>query len=112
MEIKLNATIGEKGLYATKYYSLNSIIFELKGEILSEPTRESIRIGENAHIIDSYGIYMNHSFEPTCKIVNNCVIALKDINIGDELNFNYNESEENMANPFMINGIVVQGKIK
>lgn len=112
MEVKLNELIGENGLYATKYYQLNSIVFELEGPIVSEPTRESIRIGENKHIIDSNGIYMNHSFDPTCKIDGNCVKAIKNIYPGDELNFNYNQSEENMANPFIIDGIIINGKNK
>lgn len=112
MEIKLNETIGENGLYATTSYLKNSIVFELKGDIISHPTRESIRIGPNKHVIDPFGIYMNHSFDPTCRIDNNYVISIKNIDPGDELNFNYNDNEENMANPFIINGIIVQGKIK
>lgn len=111
MEIRFNEIIGENGLYAMKHYKENSVIFELEGPIISKPTRESIRIGENKHIIDAYGIYMNHSFNPTCKIVGKNVIAIKDINPDDELNFDYNSSEVNMSNPFMIDGIMVQGKI-
>ena len=75
MEVKLNKLIGEKGLYSTKKYDANTIVFVLEGEILSKPTRESIRIGNNQHIIDLNGIYMNHSFEPTCKIEGKNVIS-------------------------------------
>lgn len=109
MEIKINEAIGEKGLYATKFYSKSSVVFILEGELINKPTRESIRIGENLHIIDKFGIYMNHSFEPTCKIESNNVIALKNIEPGEEINFNYNDNEVDMACPFQVDGINVCG---
>ena len=112
MEIKINIKIGEKGLFATKFYPIGSIVFELEGEILPKPTRETIMIDVDKHIIDKYGIYMNHSFEPSCKICSNQVIALKDILSGDEINFNYNDNEVEMASPFKVDGIIVQGKTK
>ena len=110
MEIKINNTIGEFGLYATKDYSIGSTIFTLSGEIVDHPTRESIHIGNNKHIHDEYGIYMNHSFNPSTKIDEKNVIAIKFICSGDELTFNYNESEINMAHPFEFNGIKICGK--
>ena len=109
MEVKFNSKIGEKGLFATKIYPESSVVFILDGNIVNKPTRESIKIGENLHIIDNLGIYMNHSFLPTCKIESVNVIALKNIEPGDEINFNYNENEIDMACPFEVNGIHVHG---
>lgn len=43
---------------------------------------------------------MNHSFNPSTRIEGTHVVAIGDINIGDELNFNYNVSETKMATPF------------
>lgn len=110
MEIKYNLTIGELGLYATKDYPIESIVFTLNGEIFDHPTRESIHIGNNQHIYDENGIYMNHSFDPTTRINGTQVVAIKNIKCGDELTFNYNETEINMAHPFEINGVRVCGK--
>ena len=90
-----------KSLYSTKAYKKNQIIIKLSGTILDKPTRTSIEIGKDKHIEDELGQYMNHSFQPTCKIENGCVIALHDIEKGTELNFNYNESETKMACPFV-----------
>ena len=56
------------------------------------------------------GIYMNHSFNPTTKIIGRNVVALCDIDIGDELNFNYNMSETNMSTPFDTPNGYVGGK--
>lgn len=109
MEIKLCPRLGEKGLYATKFYPKSSVVFLLNGKIFEHPTKYTIHIGNNKHIHDPQGIYMNHSFTPTTKIIGRNVIAINDINIGDEITFNYNVSEINMASPFYADGQLVSG---
>jgi hypothetical protein len=109
MDIRFNKEINGKGLYATKDYKKGDIIHILSGKEYNYPTRETIHIGNNVHIYDEYGIYMNHSFNPTTYIDNNKVIALIDIKENDELNFNYNETEINMACPFYVNDKLVSG---
>ena len=111
MEVKFNPALGEMALYATKCYAKDEVIFVLTGITFDHPTRESIHIGNNVHIYDEYGIFMNHSFNPTTKINKYEVVALVDIREGDELTFNYNETEVNMASPFIVDGVEVCGKI-
>lgn len=98
------------GVYAKQDYKLGDVIKRLSGELLLKPTRESIHIGNNMHIIDDYGKYINHSFEPNVKILLNDVIAIRDIMKYEEITFNYNDSEINMAEPFVVDGIKVCGK--
>lgn len=43
-------------------------------------------------------------------ILCNKVIAVKNINIGDELCFDYNQNETSMACPFNVDGMEVKGK--
>ena len=62
------------------------------------------------HVTDKYGSYINHSFDPNTKIVGNKVVAIKNIFKNDEITFNYNESEIDMSEPFMSDGIYVCGK--
>lgn len=102
--------IAEYGLFSMKNFNVGDTVFVLDGQVVSNPTRESIHIGNNIHIHDIYGAYINHSFDPSCKIEGKFVIAIKQILIGDEITFNYNESEINMASPFIVNGIEVKGK--
>jgi len=109
IEIK-QSSIGEKGLFALKNFSKDDVIFILDGIIYDHPTRESIHVGNNKHIHDEYGAYINHSFDPTTTINGRFVVAIKNINKGDEITFNYNENEINMASPFVVNGILVKGK--
>ena len=110
MEVKQNS-LGY-GLYATKLYKMDEIVFKLDGEEYDHPTRETIYIGNNKHIYDKHGMYINHSFEPTTYINESCVIAKININEGDELTFNYNDNEIDMANPFYVDGQLVCGKNK
>ena len=57
------------------------------------------------------GQFINHSFEPTTHICGYNVVALIDINISDEITFNYNDNEVTMAAPFTVNGQPVCGKM-
>jgi hypothetical protein len=111
MEIRHNDLIKGRGLFATKKYKKGEIIYKLCGTVYDYPTRETIHIGSNKHIYDQYGIFINHSFEPTIYIKDTDLIALKDINENDEIVFNYNENELEMANPFYVNGILVKGRL-
>lgn len=109
MEIKKSKTIDGLGLFSKKNVLKGDIIFTLSGQTLNNPTRESIHIGNNIHIVDEFGMFINHSFNPTA-IISNCnVVANVDINIDDEITFNYNDSELEMACPFESNGILVSG---
>lgn len=110
MEVKLN-DFNENGLFTLQKYKKNDTIYVLTGTILSYPTRESIHVGNNEHIIDEYGIYINHSFMPNINIKNKQLIALRDINVNEELVFNYNETELKMHSPFYVDGKIVCGNI-
>ena len=98
------------GVYSTKTYKFNEIVHVMTGQMSNIPTQKSIHIGDNMHLLDEFGQYINHSFEPNVKVVNNKLIAIKDIDIYDEITFNYNDSELNMACPFEDEGIKVCGK--
>lgn len=111
MEIKANKDINGKGLYSTKNFHKDEVIYTLIGEEFDHPTRETIYVGDGKHIYDEYGIFMNHSFEPSCFINGYNIVALKEINIGDELTFDYNVNEPKMAAPFVVGDKLVGGKL-
>ena len=52
MEIKINPELNAKGLYSTKSYLKDEIVFTLAGKLYDYPTRETIYIGDNKHIYD------------------------------------------------------------
>ena len=110
MQVNNCERVGGKGLFSLKFVPKGDIVFVLTGTIKDTPCKYSIEIGQNQHILDSKGVFMNHSFNPSCKIDGKNVIAVKNILIGDELCFNYNKNETHMACPFKVNGVEVKGK--
>ena len=89
------------GLYADKEYKINEKIHELRGKIVGKPTKTSIQIRTNMHIEDEKAKYMNHSFNPNCKIEGMEIITLKPIKEMEELTFNYNTTESKLSFPFI-----------
>ena len=98
------------GIYSTQNYKIGDIVHVMSGKLLTIPTKKSIHIGNNMHLEDKFGQYINHSFEPNVMVENNKLIAIKDINIYDEITFNYNDNELEMASPFEDDGILVCGR--
>ena len=86
MEIRENQ-IG-KGLFALKKYEKGDLIHVLTGNMYNYPTRETIHIGNNQHIYDEYGIFINHSFTPNMVVDKTSLIALETIHENEELTFN------------------------
>ena len=89
------------GLYAHKTFQKDQIVHVLsKSNIVSLPTRTSIRVGSSNHVEDHLGKYINHSCDPTCEIRGFNVVAIKDIKIMDEVTFDYSKNELSLASPF------------
>ena len=92
---------GHKGVIATTNFSSEQLIYTLKGTPQKDRTRESIQIAKNEHVEDNFGIFFNHdSSAPSCKILGREVIALRDIEVGEEITFNYLENEDQIESPF------------
>ena len=62
------------------------------------------------------GQYINHSFQPTCKIDGFTVRALRDVMFGEEITFDYTLNESFISSPFVCKdtatpvGIVTEGE--
>ena len=110
MEIKICERVNGKGVYSTSLYKKGDIVHILNGEIKHIPSKYTIEISKDTHIIDDLGKYINHSFSPNVKVSNTNIIAIRDIKLGEEICYNYNESESVMANPFYCDEQFVSGK--
>ena len=107
-----------KGLYSTKKYGKGNIVLILKGNYFSEPTRTSIQVGDK-HLESWEGGHVNHHCFPNTKVVTSKELetlhyleAIKDIEVGQQITFDYEISESLMSNPFKCNchGRWVRGK--
>lgn len=87
---------------ATAPFEVGDTVLQLSGPIVAQPTRESIELDHHVHIIDPQGSYVNHSSTPSTCVdrLNQCLQAVRDIAVGDEITFDYNQNETCMAAPF------------
>lgn len=99
-------------LVAARLIASGDRLFEIHGEDCDEPNQWSVQVGPTTHVIvppevdlalqlDQYPWrFMNHHCEPNTRIEGRCVIAVRAIAPGDELTFNYNTTEWEMAVSF------------
>lgn len=105
-------TDGQYYLVAFTTIGAGDTIFKIKGQYTKRPSRYSVQVGQKLHIDVVPGMssedildnffwrFMNHSCEPNV-IIRECdVIAIRRISLWEEIRFNYNTVEYDMAEPF------------
>jgi SET domain-containing protein len=105
--------VDQLGLFTKKNIKKGSIILKLQGKVLRSPTKYTIQIAKDKHIIDQRAIYINHSCNPNIKVINIIILALRDICKSEEITFNYNDNEDILASPFVCSccGKKITGRI-
>ena len=101
---EINGKNYNKGLFADQAYDNGGVVLFLSGNYISEPTRTSIQIG-GQHLESIEGGHINHHCDPNTRIVMPnftmpFVSATRNIEIGEELTFDYETTEEKLVNPF------------
>ena len=103
---------GEYRLVATVPIGAHRRLFRIDGDKTPHPTRHSLQIGKDLHlslnagrstdeILDRfYWRFMNHHCDPNTMIRRQSVIALRPIAPWEDVTFNYNTTEFDMAEPF------------
>ena len=91
-------------MYATAPMTEGQVVHNLLPAIVcEEPTKTSIQIEEGVHVENEIGKYVNHSCHPTCEIKDAKIIALKNIEQGQEITFDYGKNENTITSPFVCN---------
>jgi hypothetical protein len=102
----------ERRLIALRPVAAGARLFGIEGRETPVPTRYSLQVGWALHLdqedardpVDRvhrrYWRYMNHSCDPTTVIRDREVYALRDIAAGEDVTFDYNTTEWDMAEPF------------
>ncbi|MGH9394164.1 MAG: SET domain-containing protein-lysine N-methyltransferase [Terriglobales bacterium] len=100
-------------------FAAGELLLELEGDAVSSPSRCSIQIGRHTHLVpcanaDCVWRYLNHSCRPNAIVRGRRLVALAPIAVGDEVTFDYNCTEYEMAAPFRCrcghcDGVVVGG---
>lgn len=104
-DIMQNASTGEKSLHATRFFDAGEVISDFSAaQTFNTPNYLTVQTGDDEHIMLSpeFLQYINHSCNPNVFFDTTTmqVIALKEIQPGDELLFFYPSTEWDMAQPF------------
>jgi hypothetical protein len=87
-------------------------VLPLHGEIVAIPSRYSVQIGAEQHLVPSPDCpddalparfpwcFLNHSCAPNAAVVGLTVVAIRDIAPGEAVTFDYNTTEAELAEPF------------
>jgi len=104
-DVMQNSITGEKSLHATAFFDAGELICGFEPEKISaSPTYLTVQVDEDKHITlqPEFLQYINHSCNPNVffDTANMELIALKEIQPGDELVFFYPSTEWEMDQPF------------
>ncbi len=103
---------GEYRAVATEPIATGELIAKIEGVLSKQPSRYTIQIGENEHvdlppdasleqIMDRHTWrFLNHSCDPNAVIKGRTLVAARPIGPLEEVTFNYNTTEYEMAVPF------------
>lgn len=105
-DVLYSQALGQKSLFATKAFAANEVLAQFLGrETLSAPTYLTVQVAENKHILldPTFLQYINHSCEPNVFFDTTTMelIALTDIQSGEELKFFYPSTEWEMTQSFV-----------
>jgi len=96
-----------KALRAQRPIPNSSVVLSLASEVtrITEPTATSIQVGINEHIDGPPTLYLNHSCEPNVFVDASTldIIAIRDIELGEDIQFFYPANEWHMSVPFECN---------
>lgn len=105
--------VGEEyQLLSRERVAAGSRLFTIDGVLTCAPTRYSVQVGRDAHVDLSgeYGLeevmdrfywrFINHSCAPNTLFKGRALVALKSIEPGQEITFDYNSTEYELTEPF------------
>jgi hypothetical protein len=94
---------GQVSLVAAEDLKKDQIVFDLDlGEFFELPTLRTIELEPKIMVDHPWGRYTNHSCNPSCYVLKSdrTMRALRDIKIGEEINFDYTKNESNISTSF------------
>ena len=101
---------GFASLHAARSFARGDVVFPLRGRPVTRPTRFSIQVGRDLHldpISDGESPWgsLNHGCDANVAIdvERRVIVARREIAAGDELRFDYNTTEWDLAEPFVCN---------
>lgn len=103
--VRQNISNNQKGFFARRSYQPGEVVIEFSArQIVSEPNYLTVQVGVDKHILlyPEHLQYINHSCDPNVFFDTYAmhIVALREIEEGDEMTFFYPSTEWDMAQPF------------
>lgn len=100
---------GGHGLAAARGFRPGETILVAEGVVRASPSRTTLQIGPAAHLDVPDGApadafvwrYLNHACAPNAAFQGTTLVALRRIEVEEELNFDYETTEWELATPFV-----------
>ena len=95
--------LGQISLVAARRFRAGEVVFKLDfGEFSDCPSLRTIELAPNVHVDNPWGRYTNHHCDPTCYVDRERKVmrARRDIDIGEEINFDYLQNESSLSTSF------------
>ncbi len=97
---------GQKRIVAARAAKPGDTVFRLEGSIVDTPSKYTLQIGRDEHLAPPEDStippwrFVNHDCAPNVWIRDRQMVALRPIEEGEEITFDYNSTEYDMADPF------------
>lgn len=90
-----------KRVFAEESFKRGETVLHLIGKEYKSPTKHTIQLEWNLHILDPIGKHIMHSLDGNVEVNNFVLKALYDIKAGEEIKMNYYENSEIIFSPFI-----------
>ncbi len=95
--------LGQVSLIAAQRFKRGQVVFDLDlGEFYDRANLRTIELAPRVHVDNPWGRYTNHHCDPTCVVDKRARVmrARRDIELGEEINFDYFENESSLSTSF------------
>jgi hypothetical protein len=99
---------GQHCVVTTAPVKRGQVVLAIDGPTVSTPTRYTVQVGEGQHVDaeartdGGFPIwrFLNHACEPNTRLIGRALTAVRDLPVGQEVSFDYDSTEWDMAAPF------------
>ena len=91
---------GMKAVVVVSEYGPNQVLRRLQGRTYEVASKNSICVAPGMHVVDRFGMYVNHSCTPNTRVETGYLVTNRDINPGAEVTIDYRKTEKLLFAPF------------
>jgi hypothetical protein len=113
--LRVVATGVEQHVIAAVPFEEGARILRIEGDLSERPNRYSLQVDDGLHVVLPAGSapddgivrerypwrFLNHSCAPNAAVRGRDLVAIRPVRLGDEVTFDYNTTEYEMASPFV-----------